>query len=228
MKKLLLALFFLAALIGGVALGQLAMRKQRTLLLRADSIAAAADTARLLALRTLNDSTRAWQLRIVQTELQRDSVERELQSRPVIRVLAGVRVDTLRVVDTVKAVQIDTVKVYAFGGLDGPFRFDGDARILPSDVGMFDVRVTLERPIPVTARITCGNEGVVNSASLLLTAEDPFSVVPESVFQEPGICNPSVPFFEFTADRAFWAAGGFGLGMVVTYLFRGDQRGDRY
>jgi hypothetical protein len=62
-------------------------------------------------------------------------------------------------------------------------------------------------PIPVHARITCGDGLAVNSASLLLTADDPFRVIPESVYQDPDICNPPVGFKllpEFSMKGVGW------------------------
>jgi hypothetical protein len=219
MKKIVFILLLLSTVVS-VAWAQLTVRKYRDQAFRSDSIAAANDTARMVVLNALDDSTNAWQLRIVQTELQRDSVERELRDRPVVRVRAGIRVDTLTITDTVQGpVQIDTVKVYAFEGMDGPFGFEGTGKIFPAGSAIFNVRVGMSRPIPVEARITCGQGSGVKSASLLLTAEDPFSVVPESVFQDPEICNPSVPVFRFTKGKAFWAGGGLLAGILLANIW---------
>jgi hypothetical protein len=215
MKKIILILLLLSTVVS-VAWAKVTADRYRDQAFRADSIAAAADTARLLVLDAFNDSTNAWQLRIVQTELQRDSVEQELRDRPVVRVHAGVRVDTLTITDTVAGpVQVDTVKVYAFEGTDGPFGFEGTGKIFPAGSAIFNVRVGMSRPIPVEARITCGQGAGVKSASLLLSAEDPFELVPASVFQDPEICNPSVPVFSFSKGKLIWAALGFAGGVVV-------------
>lgn len=218
MKKFIIILLLLVTF-GSLLYATTLASRYRDQALRSDSIAAANDTARMVLLDALNDSTNAWQLRIVQTELQRDSVEQELRDRPVVRVHAGVRIDTLTITDTVQGpVQIDTVKVYAFEGSDGPFDFQGTGKIFPAGTGIFNVRVGMSRPIPVEARITCGQGSGVKSASLLLTAEDPFQLVPESVFQDPEICNPNVPVFQFTKGKAFWAGGGFLAGVLISHL----------
>jgi hypothetical protein len=219
MKKVLIFLL-LAVCVVGTAWAQIRANQYREDALRSDSIAAANDTARALALKSLSDSTNAWQLRIVQTELQRDSVEKELRDRPVVRVYAGLRVDTLKFTDTVQApVMIDTVRVYAFAGTDGPFDFAGTGRIFPAGQGIFNVKVGMNRSIPVEARITCGQERGIKSASLLLTAEDPFDIVPESVVQDPEICNPNVPVFQFTRGKLFWAGGGLLAGVILANLW---------
>lgn len=229
MKKFIIIVLILLTLaaVGTAYANSVRYRDQA---LRADSIEAAADTARLLHLAAMDDSTNAWQLRIVQTELQRDSLDRELELRPVVRVSAGLRIDTLRMADTVEVPIIlhDTVKVYAFEGNDGPFAFRGDARVFPTDRALFDVRVNLTRPITVDARISCGQEQGIKSASVLLSAEDPFSVVPASVFQDPEICNPSVPIFQFSKGKMFWAGAGIVAGVLGSHLLDDGFRKARY
>lgn len=223
MKKLLI-LALLLATVASVAWAKIITDRYRDESFRADSIAAAADTARLLALESLGDSVSAYQLRVVQVELKRDSVERELRERPVVRVHAGLRVDTLRLRDTVPAPIVeDTVKVYPFQGSDGPFAFTGLGRIYPAGSAIFDVRVAMTRPIPVDARITCGQGSGVNTASLLLSAEDPFELIPNEVYQDPGICNPVTPILSFTTGKAVWTAGGFVLGMLASRIWQESE-----
>jgi hypothetical protein len=192
-------------------------RQYRAQAFHSDSLAAVNDTARMLALRSLDSTQTAYQLRIVQVELKRDSLDRELRERPVVRVSAGLRIDTLRITDTVPVPVIvnDTIRTYAFEGSDGPFAFRGDARINPSGRGLFDVRVNLTRPVPVFTRITCGSSGGIRSASVLLVTENPFSLVPESVEQDPTICNPPPqPIFSFSKGKVVWG----GLGILIGVL----------
>lgn len=228
MKKIIF-IFVLLASVGGILAATIKAREYKDQAMEADSIAAAADTARLLALSAMDDSTRAYQLRIVQTEIQRDSIDKELKARPVVRVSAGIRIDTLRITDTVQVAVEDTTEVYEFTGSDGPFAFQGDARLFPDRHGVFNVAVALSEPVPVDVRITCqGNTGV-RSASVLLSADDPFSVVPDHVEQDPGICNPpSLPTFHFTMKRGWWALGGIVIGAVAAHYLDDDFHQAKY
>ena len=234
MKKILIILLLLGTM-GATAYAARRATVYRDQAFRADSVAAANDTARALVLATLDSSTTAWALRIVQTELERDSLDRELDARPVIRVAAGIRVDTLRMTDTVDAIQEDTVEVYAFTGSDGPFSFRGDARLFPDRAGIFRVAVAMTEPVPVHVRVTCGREAGVRSASVLLTADHPFSVVPASVEQAPHICNPA-PGFQWLPELSLKGLGwelGKGLAWVLLWeladgLLDGEDDGQRY
>jgi hypothetical protein len=198
MKKLVIVLLLLgcAVFLGAAIYQTLQARELRAQAFRADSLAAEADTARALALAALDSAENAWQRRIVQTELQRDSLDRELRERPVIRIAAGVRVDTLRFTDTVyvtPSVGADSVKSYEFDGVDPPFGFRGSAEIYPNNQGIFHVNVFQTDPIPIHARVTCGEGGGVNTASILFTASDPFEIVPGRVEQDRSVCNPREP-----------------------------------
>lgn len=216
MKKWVILLLLLTTACA-VVYAQVTISRYRDAAMRTDSLYAANDTARVLELRTLSDSVTAMQLRIVQTTLERDSVDRELRLRPVVRVRAGIQVDTLRMTDTVEVPTFvsDTVKAYDFEGEDGPFAFHGNAQLFPSDRALFNVNVNLTRPIPVSARISCGSEHGIRSASLTMTAENPFTIRPESVFQEPGICNPQQPVFSFSMGKMYWAIGGGIVGAIL-------------
>jgi hypothetical protein len=224
MKKFLFFLI-LAGMATAFTAATIKARQYRDQAMEADSVAAARDTARMLALAALDSTENAWQLRIVQTELEADSLDRELRARPVVRVAAGIRIDTLKITDTVQVAVEDTTEVYQFHGSDGPFAFQGDARLFPDRHGVFNVAVALSQPVPVNVTIHCQGNAGVRSASVLLTADDPFSVVPESVQQDPAICNPPMlPVFNFTKNRAVWGAVGIGIGWVGHMLLDGDGK----
>jgi len=230
MKKVIIIILFLA-LASGFGYAVTRARVYREQAFTADSLAAAQDTARLLQLASLNDSIHAYQLRIIQTETERDAIDRELDQTTVALARAKLRVDTIRMIDTVNvpAEINDTTKAYEFAGADGPFAFDGDAQIFyPSWRGVFDVRVNLMRPVPVEARITCGNEPGVRSASLLLTAEDPFSLIPESVTQDPDVCNaPPGRHFSWLPELS-WKGIGWELLKGAGWMLLANQFDDEF
>jgi hypothetical protein len=144
----------------------------------------------------LADSSNVWERRIVQVELEADSLEEALRLRPVVRVQGQIRVDTLVIQDTVLVGETeDSVTTYRFGGEDGPFRILGTGRIFTSGRGIFDVRVAQVADIPVSARIGCQEAAGVNRAFVALSAEDPFTLIPSETVQEPDVCNrPPVRF----------------------------------
>lgn len=189
-KKIGLLLLFLA-LVGGAARAIQQARVYRNQSLEKDSIIAANDTARLVQL----DSTReAYELRIVQMEMERDQLDRRLRAESALRAQAHVHIDTLRIHDTVPGpVHEDTTETYGFSGSDGPFSFRGDARLMPNRSGVFNVSVWMREPVPVDIRVLCQRGEGIRSASVLLETQDPFHVIPSSVYQDPNVCNPVLP-----------------------------------
>ena len=190
-----------------------------------DSVTAAADTAREVHLQALGDSTNAWQRRIIQMELTRDSLDKELDAQPVVRVAAGVRIDTLRFVDTVSvpAVQADSGRLYTWEDDDGPFKITGSATISPAWLGVFSARVIQTDSIAVGIRIQCAaGPGGVNSASVLLTGREPLSLVPGRVVQDPQICNPVQPILALdVSPKGLLVVGGvIGAWEIVKFLLR--------
>jgi hypothetical protein len=139
--------------------------------------------------------------------------------------------DTLRIVDTVPlpVIEHDTVRVYDFQGSDGPFDFMGQGRIMPAGQGIFDVSVGMNRAIQVGALVSCGSEDGVRSAHVLLTAEDPFHVIPMAVEQDRGVCNPFRPsLFHFETGKAVWGGVGFVAGILIAHLTDDGFRKARY
>jgi hypothetical protein len=231
MKKIIVLILLLGSVVVGVAYALSRIGAYRDQAFRADSIAAAADTARLLALKSLDDSTNAWQRRIIQTELQLDSIDRELRQRPVVRIAAGIRVDTIRIIDTVMARpgDEDGEQRFDFSGREPPFGYDGLAIIFQNPPrGVFDVRIFQVDPIPIHARITCGASPGVNTASILFMAEEPFSVVPGRVEQDPFICNRPKPILSFSKNNVVWGGGGLVVGYLLANLIDDGFRVAKY
>jgi hypothetical protein len=182
-----------------------------------DSIVASLDTARMVAV-AQGDS--AVQLLIVQRDLQRDSLDELLQQESALRLEAELRMDTLRIVDTVAApVPEDTVEVYEFGGKDGPFNFLGSARLFPDRTQIFQVSVVSD-PVPVHARVTCGDGRAFRSASVLLQADDPFKIVPSGVEADPDVCNARQPMrlVTVTKEKLIWGIAGAAVGFIVAHF----------
>lgn len=233
MKKLIVLLILLAALgLAGYLYAQSAIKNYRDQAFRADSIAAAADSARLLALESIGDSTNAWQRRVIQTTLERDSLDRELRLRPVVEIPGELRVDTLVFVDTVYAqpTEEEGRQDYEFEGIDPPFAYRGVANIWPLDYrGIFNVRVYQNDPILISTRISCGEENGVRSAHVTMLADDPFSAVPGQVRADPDVCNPfRPPVFQLTKGKALWGGVGFAMGFGLAHLLDDGFRKARY
>ena len=221
MKKIIIILLLLG--FGGLAIyGQLRANQFRDQAFRADSIAAAADTARMLALATLDSTTNAWQRRIVQVELRADSIDRELRLRPVVEIPGELRIDTLRIYDTVPAAppENDSIQEYRFEGDDGPFQYIGGAAInIFQRRGIFDVNIYQDEPALVRTRVSCGAEAGVRSAHVTMFADDPFSLVPGQVQADPDVCNPPQRFSlvpEISLKGLGWEAAK-GAGWILLY-----------
>lgn len=233
MKKIIVVLI-LAGIVGtaGYLYAQSLVNNYRDQAFRADSVAAAADTARLLALQAVSDSVTVYQRRVVQVELERDALDEELQLRPVIEIPGELRFDTVRIVDTVTAEPSEEPgrQEYEFEGEDPPFAYRGVASIWPLEYrGIFDVRVYQGQPIEISTRISCGDESGVRSAHVTMLADDPFSVLPGQVRADPDVCNPfRPPVFSFSKGKALWAGFGFLAGIGIAHLLDDGFRKARY
>jgi len=233
MKKLILLILILVALgTAGYLYAQSRLNDYREQALRSDSLAAAADTARLLALASLDSATNAYQRRVIQTELELDSLDRELQLRPVVEIPGELRFDTVRIVDTVYAEPSEEPgrQDYEFDGEDPPFAYRGTANIWPlENRGIFNVRIFQGNPIQVSTRISCGDEDGIRSAHVTMLADDPFSVLPGAVRADPDVCNPfRPPVFSFSKGKAMWAGFGFLIGMGTAHFLDDGFRKARY
>lgn len=231
MKKLLIVLLLLVTIVS-VVWAQVAVGRYREQALSALNAAAAADSARLYDVSSWMDSTNAYQRLVLQREIERDDLDRQLQERPVIRLPGEVVVDTLWMPpDTVFAdppVE-EGRQDYEFEGVDHPFGYVGTAQIWPLETrGIFTVRVHQIEPVPIGVRVGCVEQDGVRAASVLFTADDPFNLRPGEVQQDPAICNPQVPLLQFTKGKAFWAGGGFLAGVLIAHLFDDGFRKARY
>lgn len=216
MKKVIIFALLLCT-IAATLYARTIQSRYRDQLMRTDSIEAANDTARLVLQDSLNN---VWERRVIQVELEADSLEQRLRTRPVVRVTAGVRIDTLHIVDTVVAQpSVDSVETYGFEGMDGPFSLRGQAQIFPSRRGVFSMSVVQVDPITVTARVGCEDAAGFNKAFVALGAQPPFNVVPGEVLQDPNVCNrPPVRFSllpEFSVKGIGWELLKIGLGHIL-------------
>lgn len=192
----------------------------------ADSVVAANDTARLVLLSALDDTVNAYQRRIIQTEIARDSLDDELDARPVVRISAGFRVDTLRFTDTLR-VAVETESgghLFNWEATDGPFSVSASATIEPDWSSVFHARVFQIAPIEIEIRIGCEpGERSVQSASVLMIAPDPLSLIPGVLLQDPGVCNPPSPFLSFDfgmKNMVVVSAGSIALWELLQFLSR--------
>lgn len=232
MKKLAIILLLCSTIIllGAAVWKTLEARELRTQAFSADSAAALADSARRVALATLDDSTNAYQRRILQLSLHADSLDQELEERPVIRLPGTVTIDTIRLVDTVQASgePTDSVQTYQFRGHHMMFGYSGAAQIWPQRYeGIFRVEVFQEEPAEIGVRVGCKEGLGVSSASVLFTADEPFNVVPGEVQQDPDVCNPREPVgFRLLPELSFRGVGWElvkGVGWVMLANFVDDR-----
>ena len=228
-KKLLILLILIAS---STVAGWATVRgsEYRDQALRADSIAASADSARIVAEGLLGDTV-VYQRRIVQVELERDSLDVALRQRPVVRVPVEIRLtDTLRVVDTVQlpAPDAEVEDLYwDWEGRDGPFSIRGHVAIVgaPTRHSVVEANVVLVDPVHVGVRVTCQAQPTgISAASVALTSAPPFSLVPGEVQQDPSVCNPIGlrPAFGLR-QKGVWAGVGVGVGVIAAILLGGDS-----
>lgn len=181
--------------------------------LYADSVVAANDTARLVWLATLGDTINAYQRRVIQTEIERDALDDELEARPVVRLSAGIKIDTLRFVDTV-FVALETEsggRLFNWEAKDGPFTVNASATIEQDWSSVFRARVFQTDSITIGMRIGCADgPSSIKTATILMTAPDPLSLVPGKLLQDPDVCNSPSSFlsFDFGIKNFAYVAGG--------------------
>lgn len=231
MKKWIVLLLILGCVVVtvGATLYANTMREQA---LDALNTAAEADSARQVEVAALGDSVNAYQRLVVQREVELDSIDRELQERPVIRLPGEIVLDTIWMPpDTVWAetpVEQDR-QDYDFSGVDGPFGYDGSAFIWPLERrGVFEVSVHQREPVAIGVRVGCVQQGSVKAASVLFTADDPFNLIPGEVQQDPEICNPT-PGFSFLPQLSLKGVGwelvkGAGWMLLANFLDDGVRK----
>lgn len=181
-----------ACAVGAVVYAQSVKVRMEERLLEATNQLALQDTARLLDSATialLGDSITGYQRLVEQVTIDKDQLDERLRLRPVVRVNAGIRVDTIRFTDTVTVSGERADSIFAIDSENDPFRITGAFTYSPPN-GFFDAEVTMTRPLNVGVRIGCEEGPGINSATVVLTAEDPFSLVPEKPLQQdPWVCN---------------------------------------
>lgn len=177
-----------------VALQSARARATRAML-RADSLEAVADTLRV----TLTDSAAIWRRRAIQRPAPREAV---VVVRPVLRL------DTVRVVDTV-TVTGDSVRRATFLRYQAPVTLRAEVALPPAPApGTLSATLTVD-PIPVGVRIACGPvrggwrpvEAVVTTpAGVALDLAPPVS--------DPVVCNaPQSP--------RWWSSGAIAVAIGV-------------
>lgn len=203
MKKYVIFLLLMATM-ASLAYAYVIKGRAEDMAFRIDRLEAEADTARditdsLQAALGFADSTlNVFQQRIVQVSLEKDSIDEALQEESALRIAAELRMDTVFITDTVFPViaENDSVRTYAIDGQQGPFRYTGDSRLFPNFTQVFNLVISAD-PVPVSARVTCADGGIVRRASLLLEAPDPWTLVPSSVQQDPDVCNAGLKQVRF-------------------------------
>lgn len=182
----------------------------REALFEVANLEAAMDTARLADLVALGDSLVAYRQLVTQTEIERDALDQELEQRPVIRVPAGLRVDTIRVREEVPVeVTSDTTEFFRLDAQTGPFRvFGGMTRLSEPVRGSFSVDVALTEPARIDVRIGCISGPGVNRAEVLLSASRPFEIRPNSPIQaDPDVCNAQKVGFSLLPELSLRGIG---------------------
>ena len=217
-------------LVGTVAMLQrdrLAVRRRyAAAALRADSLEAAADTTRAVALRTLGDSQRAWQRRAVQRPQPSDALDRELRLQRVALTELHAEVRGLRA----ELASRDTVGEDSLGVRRATFAVDstpyrGSVNVaLPASGGRGSLRLDLRiDPAPIGLRVGCGpaNADGIRPAAVTATGPRWLSVTLDRVEQEPGLCRS--PALE-PARRRWFDRVGIWAGYGATATPGGEVR----
>lgn len=162
--------------------------------LRADSLEAALDTTRLLAL-ALSDSVDVYQRRAHQYELEADSLDDALEAESAVRADLELRLRTRPVVVREVPVQVvdSTTEVVEFSEDDVAYslfaRISLDRKSQTAE-GFFDVQL---KPIYLHARVTCQDgPSEVRSASLNLVTPEWISAQLSGLEAAPEVCNPQL------------------------------------
>jgi hypothetical protein len=163
------------------------------------------DTARNILLpQALDSTTNAWQRLVVQAEIERDSLDAALEARPVIRLPGRIIIDSI-------PMPPDTVEIVKEAGDEF---FDWETRAPPFSIQGHVALLGAPTEIPVEARVSCVPGDVVDAASVMLLAEDPFHIVPGRVVADPDVCNPP-PKFSLIPDISVKGIGYDLLKVVI-------------
>lgn len=207
----LMAYVTVAAVIVAVAsqIGGHNSRVQRDAALMArDSVEAANDTTRKFLLGELV----GWQRRAVQTELERDELDRRLKIESAFRSkveLAIKRLDAKIPADTVMIGETGAI-VVPFAYREKPYTLDGTMNVsADTQRAVLDIHITLDTA-KLEVRVGCSNHPV-SQATVNVSTPSWLTTRLDSVVSETRVCNPPKD------ARHGWlkpAAVGVGLGVI--------------
>lgn len=182
---------------------------------------AAADSTRRVWTGVIAANRSYWVRQIVQVRLERDSLDRALDSRPRVRADVGVTVagvDTVVVADTV-VVDTADVRRATFRARREPFTVAAAVALPPPGPlsPTLNLSIALDT-LDMGVRIGCGPPGPQGVRRATFGAELPWWATPRvrSVEQEPGVCNPEAvdgPGWWERNDQWVAAVGGTLLGV---------------
>lgn len=224
MSRLVVGVVALLVMALGWQSWQLARERSRVrdLVLRADSVEAAADTTRAVsarALKVLGDSVQAVERRVVQERQAKDALDRALGRERIARAGVTVELDSLRAVvqapvtsdpgDSVRSARfvVDEVAVTGTAVATLP---------RPPAAGSLDLRLAV-RPIPLHLRLGCGPAvNGMRPATALLAGPTWAALTLDSLSQDPGLCRS--PILEERVSRWKWAGVGGGIVLAILGL----------
>lgn len=157
--------------------------------MRADSLEVAEDT---LILRYAADLLQ-WERRVLQGQIERTRLERELGRRPAVVVRPVLQVDTLRTTDTV-IVEGDTIRTASFLRYQPPVKLSALVVVPPAPgFATLDATMTLDT-IPLGLRILCGrSRNGVRPVTAQVETPPWVTVRMDAPQAVPEVCNHPAP-----------------------------------
>jgi hypothetical protein len=151
----------------------------------ADSLVATLDTLRVYHI----DALTYWERRVVQTEIDRTRLERELRRKPAVVLRPVLHIDTLRIVDTVE-VQGDSIRTATFTRYQPPVTLTALVA-MSSRAATLDATMALDT-IPLGIRIQCG-EGRVRPVTAQISTPAWVTLRMGTPQAAPEVCNAPRP-----------------------------------
>jgi hypothetical protein len=170
-----------------------ANRRHQATALRADSTEAANDTLKWVIL-DFEDSLPVLMQRIVQTEIERDSIDRQLKVESRVRAQLEVMVDSLQVTAaapvTVDSTDSTDTRSASFRVRQEPFTALALVELPPPPAdGRIDLTIRVD-PLPLNARVVCGpRKDGIRRANVVFEVPEWASLRVERVSQDPAVCN---------------------------------------